>query len=213
MTVTFWTVSEMFPKLHKADVTVPLTLSECQVISENHKVDCCFAAKLGNDVTEGREWKKGNVCLSFHFYLKPVRLRHLHQSSKQKEAESPAMDESLIIKLIGCLNPPSLEGLHALCPSISLPGNIIRELTTTVSAQQDLPHMNAYSTAITHSNIPPRFIPPLHCGWIGGRLSLCLLEGAFLFPPPLLHRPEGSSWTLRVASEARRRKNRQIRDA
>lgn len=71
----------------------------------------------------------------------------------------------------------SPEALHPPRLSISLPSNIIRALTTTVSARWDLPHMNAYSTAIIHSRHYPNSFCPTHLSYSEvAPLSLCLLS-------------------------------------
>lgn len=96
---------------------------------------------------------------------------HLAMRCRQKEdSEVPSgssmMENSWLLCGFLFLNPASPEALHPPCLSISSPGNIIRELTTTVSTRQDLPHMNACSTAITNSRRHTNsFCPPLQLQW------------------------------------------------
>lgn len=99
----------------------------------------------------------------------------------------------------------SPEALHPPRLSISLPSNIIRALTTTVSARWDLPHMNAYSTAIIHSRHYPNSFCPTHLSYSEvAPLSLCLLS---FFEEAPYTESWGTSWTLWVAADARWWKN------
>ena len=82
------------------------------------------------------------------------------------------------------LHPASPEAVHPSHLSIHLPGNIIRELTTTACARRDLPHANAYSRCRYTLRTPPPGFTPSAMASAAAKVSpvhLCLRLPLFLF--------------------------------
>lgn len=110
--------------------------------------------------------------------------------------------------------PAPSEDLHPRCLPISLFGNIISELTTTVSTRQDFATTHE-CVLLCHYTFRNPIHSVQHFSWSSPSVSVSSsipLWRSVSFTPPTPQRPEGSSWTLRVAAEPSRRKNRQIRE-
>lgn len=107
-----------------------------------------------------------------------------------------------------------LRGFASSLLPISLFGNIISELTTTVSTRQDFATTHE-CVLLCHYTFRNPIHSVQHFSWSSPSVSVSSsipLWRSVSFPPPTPQRPEGSSWTLRVAAEPSRRKNRQIRE-